>query len=131
MQGERRQRPIEVFSSALLIACARRRVYHRFMVRKCASLAFALVLIAALGFGTAHAKPLKVPCTSNSFSALCEPASRVFKVAGESKSALPVESTFAAENAEVPAGAVRLSRLEAVARAIPSLAHMSEKSPTR
>ena len=115
-QGRARHRRMEAFSFALLIACARRRVYDKSMVRKCASVAFGLALIVALGFAMAHA--LKTPGASTGFSAPCEPASPVFKAASELKAVSMIDSTYAAENAEVSAGVVRRSCIETAAQAI-------------
>ncbi len=53
------------------------RVYDRSMVRNCASFAFGLALIVALGFAMAHANPLKAPGGSTGFSTPCEPASPI------------------------------------------------------
>jgi hypothetical protein len=86
------------------------------MVRKCASVAFGLALIVALGFAMAHA--LKTPGASTGFSAPCEPASPAFKAASELKAVSTIDSTYAAENAEASAGIVRRSCVETVARAI-------------
>ncbi len=86
------------------------------MVRKCASFAFGLALIVALGFAMAHA--LKLREASTGFSAPCEPASPVFKAASELKAVSTIDSTYAAENAEAFAGVVRRSHVETVARAI-------------
>jgi hypothetical protein len=88
------------------------------MVRKCASFAFSLVLIVALGFAMARAHGLKVPGASIGFSAPCEPASPAFKAGGESKAVSTIDSTNAAENAEAPAGVARRSRVEKVGRTI-------------
>ncbi len=100
------------------------------MVRKCASFAFALALIVALGFAMVHAHPLKIS-GSVFFSAPCEPVSAAFKAAGESKAVSTVESTFGGESAETSDGAVRRPRIETVAptvspaapRAFPPLLH--------
>ncbi len=94
---------IEVFSFALLLACARRRVYDRSMVRKCATFAFGLALIAVLGFAGAHAHALKIPGASIDFSAPCEPASPAFKASSESKAVSTIDSTHATVSAEGPA----------------------------
>ena len=88
------------------------------MVRKCASFAFGLALIVALGFAMAHANPLKAPGGSTGFSTPCEPAPPSFKATSESKVVSTIDSTFAAENAGGPAGVVRGSRVEAVSRPI-------------
>jgi hypothetical protein len=88
------------------------------MVRKCASVAFGLTLIVALGFAMAHAHSLNTPGASTGFSAPCEPASPVFKAANELKVVSTIDSTYAAENAEGSAGVVQRSCVEAVARAI-------------
>src|SRR5215831_17719431 len=123
--GDRRRRRsaaatgTEVLSLALLIACARRRVYHRSVVRKCASFVFGLVLIVALGFAMAYAHSLKVPGASTGFSAPCEPASSAFNVAGESKAVSMIDATFDAENTEAPAGVGRRYRVETVAQQMP------------
>ena len=93
-------------------------VYDRFMVRKCASLAFGLALIVALGFAMAHPHALKISGASTGFSAPCTPASPVFKAASELKAVSTIDSTYAAENAEVSTGVVRRSCVETVARAI-------------
>jgi hypothetical protein len=89
------------------------------MVRKCASFAFGLALIVALGFAMAHAHPVKAPGGSTGFSTPCEPASPAFNAASGSKVVSTIDSTFVAEDAGVPAGAVRGSRVEAVSRSIP------------
>ena len=88
------------------------------MVRKCASFAFGLALIVALGFAMTHAHPLKAPGASIGFSTPCEPASPAFKATSESKVGSAFDSTFAAENAGAPARVVRASRVEAVSRPI-------------
>ena len=87
------------------------------MVRKCASFAFGLALLVALGFVMAHA--LKIPGASTGFSAACEPASPVFKAACELKTVAPIDSTYAAQNAEASAGVARRSHVGTVARAVP------------
>src|ERR1035437_421111 len=87
------------------------------MVRKWASFAFGLALIVVLGFAMAHAHALKNPGASTGFSTPCEPASPAFKAAGESKAVSTIDSTYAAENAEGPAGVVRRYCVETVARA--------------
>ena len=117
-QGRARHRRTQVFSFALLNACPRRWVYNRSMVRKYASFAFGLALIVALGFAMAHAHALKIPGASTGFSAPCEPASPVFKAASELKAVSPIDSTYAAENAEASTGVARRSYVETVARAI-------------
>ena len=89
------------------------------MVRKCARLAFGLVLIGALGFAMLHAHPLKAPGGSTGFSTPCEPASPAFKATSESKVVSTIDSTFAAENAGAPAGVRRGPRVEAASRSIP------------
>ena len=96
-----------------------RRVYDQAMVRKCASFAFGLVLIGALGFAMAQAHPLKAPGGSTGFSTPCEPASPAFKATSESKVVSTIHSTLAAENAGAPTGVVRGSRVEAVSPSIP------------
>lgn len=103
----------------LLIAHARGRVYDRCMVRKCATLAFGLALILALGFAMAHAHPLKVPGASTGLSMPCEPASPMFKAASESKAVSTIDSTFAAESIEVPVGVVQRCRIEMGSRGSP------------
>lgn len=89
------------------------------MVRKCASFAFGLALIVALGFAMAHAQPLKAPGGSTGFSTPCEPAPPAFKATSESKLVSTIDSTFAAENAGAPAGVAAGSRVEAVSRSNP------------
>jgi hypothetical protein len=89
------------------------------MVRKCASFAFGLALIVALGFAMAHAHPLKAPGGSTGFSTPCEPASPAFKATSESKVISTIDSTFAADNAGTPAGVARRSRVEAVSQSSP------------
>ena len=89
------------------------------MVRKCASFAFGLALIVALGFAMAHAQPLKAPGGSTGFCTPCEPASPAFKATSELKVVSTIDSTSAAENGGAPAGVVRGSRVEAVSRWIP------------
>ena len=113
---------VEVRSPALLIARSYMRVYDRCMVRKCASFAFGLALMVALGFAMALAHPLKAPGGHTGFSTPCEPASPAFKATSELKLVSTIERTFAAENAGAPAAVVRGSRVEAVPRAIPPLA---------
>jgi len=88
------------------------------MVRKCASIAFGLALMVALGFAMAHAHALKTPGASTGFSAPCEPASPVFKAESELKAVSTTDSTYSAENAEASAGIVRRSCVETVARTI-------------
>jgi hypothetical protein len=88
------------------------------MVRKCASFAFCVAVMLALGFALAHANTQKVPGASIDFSTPWEPASPSFKAAGELKAAT-IESTFPVENTEATAGVVRISLIETVARAIP------------
>ena len=78
------------------------RVYDQSMVRKCASFAFCLVLIGALGFAMAHAHPLKAAGGSTGFSTPCGPAAPAFKAASESGVVSTIDSTFAAENAGAP-----------------------------
>src|ERR1039458_5930474 len=89
------------------------------MVRKCASFAFGLALIVALGFAMAHAHPLKAPGGSTGFSTPCEPASAAVKAASKSKVVAMIDWPSAAENAGAPGGVVRGSRVEAVSRSIP------------
>ena len=96
------------------------RVYDQSMVRKCASFAFGLVLIGALGFAMLHAHPLKAPGGSTGFSTPYEPASPAFKATSESKVVSTIDSTFAAEKVGAPAGVVSGRRVEAVSRSIPS-----------
>lgn len=112
-----------VFAGVLVIARSRMWVYDRSMVRKCASFAFGLALIVALGFAMAHAQPLKAPGGSTGFSTPCEPASPSFKATSESKVVSTIDSTFAAENAGTPAAVVRGSRVETLSRAIPPPAY--------
>ena len=88
------------------------------MVRKCASVAFALALIAALGFAMVHAPALKTRGASTGFSTPCEPASPGLKAASESKAVSTIDSTYAAENAEASAGDARSSCVEMVEEAI-------------
>jgi hypothetical protein len=88
------------------------------MVRKCASFAFGFALIVLLGFAMAHAHALKIPGASTGFSTPCEPASPTFNAASEAKAVSTIDSTYAAENAEVSAGVVRRSYVESVAPAI-------------
>ena len=87
------------------------------MVRKCASFAIGLTLIVVLGFAMAHAHALKIPGASTGFSTPCEPASPAFKAASESTAVSTIDSTYAAEKAEGPAGVVRGYCVETVARA--------------
>ena len=94
-------------------------MYNRFMVRKCASFAFGLALIVALGFAMAHARPLKASGGSTGFSTPYEPASPAFKATSEAKLVSTIDSTFAAEKAGAPAGVVGGSSVEAVSRSIP------------
>src|SRR5258708_39552617 len=89
------------------------------MIRKCASFAFALPLIMALGVAMAHADAHKFPDASLRFSAPCEPASPAFKAADQSKAVSRIDSTFHAENGEAPAGVMRRARFGTFARAIP------------
>src|ERR1039458_2017331 len=89
------------------------------MVRKCASFAFGLALIVALGFAMAHAHPLKTPGGSTGFSTPCEPASPAFKATSESKVVSMIDSTFAAENAGAPRGVARGPGGDAASRSIP------------
>jgi hypothetical protein len=95
------------------------RVYDRSVVRKCASSAFALTLLVALGFAMAHAQPLKARGGSNGFSAPCEPASPAFKATSEAKPVSTIDPTFAAKNGGLPAGVVEASRVEVVSQPIP------------
>ena len=89
------------------------------MVRKCASFAFGLVLVGALGLAMAHTHPLKAPGGSTNFSTPCEPASPAFKTTSESKVVSTIDSTFATENAGAQAGVVREPRIQAVSWSIP------------
>ena len=84
------------------------------MVRKCASFAFALALIAALGFAIMHAHALKISGSAG-FSAPCEPASAAFKAPHDSRAISTVEATFGAERTEMSGGVVWTSRVEIVA----------------
>jgi hypothetical protein len=84
------------------------------MVRKCASFAFALALIAALGFAIMHAHTLK-SSGSVGFSAPCEPASAACKAPDQSRAISTVEATFGAETTETSGGVVWTSRVETVA----------------
>lgn len=88
------------------------------MVRKCASFAFGLALIMALGFAMAHAHPLKAPGDSTGFSTPCEPALPTLKATGEAK-VVSIDLNFAAGSAEAAAGLVKGSHLEALWRPIP------------
>ena len=99
------------YTSCGLVSMARR-VYDHFMVGKWASYAFGLMLIVALGFGLAHAKPLKAPGASTGFSTPCELVSPAFKATSESKVVSAIDSIFVAKNAGAPTGLVRESRLE-------------------
>ena len=87
------------------------------MVRKCASFAFGVALIVALGFAMAQEHAVKIPGDSTGFSTPCEPASPAFNAASESRAISTIDSTYAAENAEGPAGVVRRYCVETVARA--------------
>ncbi len=89
------------------------------MVRKCARLAFGLVLIGALGFAIAYAHPLKAPGGSDGFSTPCEQTPPAFKATSEPKVVSTIDSTCVAENAGAPAGVARGPRFEAVSRSIP------------
>src|SRR5260370_27523509 len=80
------------------------------MIRTCASFAFALRLIMALGVAMAHADAHKFPDASLRFSAPCEPASPAFKAADQSKAVSRIDSTFHAENGDAPAGVMRRAR---------------------
>src|SRR5206468_9934432 len=82
------------------------------MVRKCASFAFSLLLIIALGLVMAYAHAHKFPDASIRFSAPCEPASPTFKAADQSKAVSRIDSTFHAENGEAPAGVMRRAASE-------------------
>lgn len=95
------------------------RVYDQAMVRKCATFAFALALIVALGRAVSHTHPLKAPSASTGFSTPYEPALPSWKAAGESPVASTFDSTFAAANAAVPAVVLRASRPETVSQPIP------------
>lgn len=85
------------------------------MVRKCASFAFCLALILALGAAIAHASIQKVAGASTDFFIPWEPPSPVFKAAGELKAAT-IQSPFATENTEAIAGIVGTSLVNAVTR---------------
>jgi hypothetical protein len=89
------------------------------MIRRCASFAFGLVLVVALGLAIAHAHPLKGPGGSTSFATPCVPASPAFKATSESKVVSTIDSTFATENAGASAGVVRESGIQAVSWSIP------------
>ena len=89
------------------------------MVRKCASFAFGLALIVALGFAMVHPHPLKALGGSTGFSTPCEAASPAFKATSESKVVSTIDSAFATENAGAQAGAVREPRIQAVSWSIP------------
>jgi hypothetical protein len=94
-------------------------MYNRFMVRKCASFALALALIAALGFAMAHVQSLKAPGGSTGFSTPCGPASTAFKATSEAKLVSTIDSTSAAEKGGALAVAVGGSSIKAVSRSIP------------
>ena len=88
------------------------------MVRKCASFAFGVALIVALGFAMAQEHAVKIPGDSTGFSTPCEPASPAFNAASESRAISTIDSTYAAEkNADGPGGVVGRYRVEADARA--------------
>lgn len=89
------------------------------MVRKCASVVFAVLLIVALGMAMTHAQAHKFPDAFIRFAAPCEPASPAFKAADQSKAVSGIDSTFHAENGEAPASVVRRAGFGTVARAIP------------
>lgn len=100
--------------ASLSIAGSYMRVYDRSVVRKCASFAFGLALVVALGFEMTHPHPLKASSVSTGFSTPCVPASPAFKATSESKVASTFDSTFAAETAGAPARVGRASRVEPV-----------------
>jgi hypothetical protein len=89
------------------------------MVGKCAKFAFALALVAALGFAIVHAHPhpLKISGSAG-FSAPCEPPSAAFKATGESRAISTVAATFGAESTETLRGVVRASHVETVAATV-------------
>lgn len=89
------------------------------MVRKFVSFGFAQALVLTLGFAMAQAHPLKGPGKSISFSIPCLPASAASKATSEAKLASPIDSVWAAENAEAPACVVPESRGETTLPAIP------------
>ena len=95
------------------------------MFRKCATFAFGLALIVALGFEIAHAQVTKAAVDSRDFSAPCEPVSLAFKATGKSKAISTSDSTFASGNAVAPADAVRRYRLKTVTEAIPRSAPLA------
>src|SRR5260370_31880585 len=93
---------MEVFSPELLIARLCMRVYNRSMVRKCASFAFGLALIVALGFAMVHA--LKIPGAFTGFSTPCEPPSAMFKAADELKPLSTHAAPYSAQKPERSSG---------------------------
>ena len=95
------------------------------MVRKCASFAFGLALIVALGFAMAHAQPLKAHGGSTGFSTPCEPASPASKATSALKVVSTIDSNSPAENAGAPTSVVRGSRVEAISSSIPPTAPLA------
>jgi hypothetical protein len=87
------------------------------MFRKCASFAFGLALMVAVGLALARSHALKIPSGSNGFSASCEPASPLFKAASELQAVSTIDATYTPESANASPGVVRKSCLEMVARA--------------
>ena len=69
------------------------------MVRRCASWAFGLALIVALGFALAHACVLQGPGASTGFSTPCGPASPAITAGGESIAVLTVDVILPAGSA--------------------------------
>ncbi len=89
------------------------------MVRKCASFAFGLGLMVALGFAMAHAQPLNVPGASTGFSTPCEPASPTIKATSEPQAVSTADSVLFSEDAGAPVVVARGFRVEVVSRPTP------------
>ena len=88
------------------------------MVRKWASFAFGIALIAALGLTAAQTQRLKAPGAPLTFCHPCEPAPAAIKAAGISDAVLPIAFTLRGPGAEVPASLVCVSVVSSALRPI-------------
>jgi hypothetical protein len=89
------------------------------MGRKCASIAFGLALIVALGLVTVRAQALPKPVGTAGFSSPCEPAPPAFQAASDPQPVSTIDPAPATEDAGASTAAVRAFRVEAVPRLIP------------
>lgn len=89
------------------------------MIRKCAIFAIGVALLVAFGIAVAHGLPMKRAAADGTPS--CEPASRTFNAAWESKAAVSTfGSAFIPDKGERHAATVRRSAAQAIALAIPA-----------